>query len=272
MNDAARARPSRLLLRPGWIVFSVFTVLLLAAFVALGMWQLRRLEERRFDSRITAARLEREPLPLADFLAGAGTTDDPGHYRYTAVSAVGNFLEEGTVEVRSQVHQGVDGVHVVHPFVLEDGRAALVNIGWFPSGAARPPASGLYGAGRVEITGLIRASQPRPALGRTEPEGTLQRVSRIDIPRLDRQVGAPLLPFWIQLTAPDDPQALPVPVPLPDLGDGPHLAYAIQWFSFGAVLAGGYGALLRRDLKRSRRAEEAEGAPDPPLSGRRASG
>ena len=272
MNDAARARPSRLLLRPGWIVFSMVTVLLLAVFAALGMWQLRRLEERRFDNRITAARLEREPLPLADFLAVPGATNDPAHYHYTVVAAAGAFLEEGTVEVRSQVHQGVDGAHVVHPFLLDDGWAALVNIGWFPSGTVRPPASELYGTGRVEITGLIRPSQPRPALGRTEPEGELRRVSRIDIPRLGRQVEPPLLPFWIQLTAPDDPQALPVPVPLPDLGDGPHLAYAIQWFSFGAVLAGGYAAMLRRDLKRLRRAEEAEGAPDPLLSGRRASG
>lgn len=267
MNDPSRARPSRLLLRPGWMIFSAVAVLLLAVFAALGMWQLRRLEERRFDNRITAARLEREPLPLADFLAVPGVTEDPGHYRYTAVSAAGVFLEEGAVEVRSQVHQGVDGVHIVHPFLLDDGRAALVNIGWFPSGAARPPAAGIYGAGRVEITGLVRPSQPRPALGRTEPEGELRRVSRIDVPRLAQQVGPPLLPFWIQLTAPDDPQAPPVPVPLPDLGDGPHLPYAIQWFSFGAVLAGGYAALLRRDLKRLRRREEAGDGPGPPLSG-----
>ena len=271
MNDPARPRPSHPLRRPGWIIFSAVAALLLSVFASLGMWQLRRLDERRFDNRITAARLQRPPLPLEEFLAQPGAMDDPGHYEYTAVSASGVFLEEGAVDVRSQVNEGVDGVHAVHPFLMEDGRAALVNIGWFPAGAARPPLTGLYGPGRVEITGLVRPTQPRPPLGRTEPEGPLRRVSRIDVPRIGQQVSPPLLPFWIQLTAPDDPQALPEPVPPPDLGEGPHLPYAVQWFSFGAVLLGGYAALLRRDVRRFRRAGE-KGSPSPPPPGRRASG
>ena len=45
------------------------------------------------------------------------------------------------------------------------------------------------------------------------------------------------------------PSALPVPVPLPELSEGPHLSYAIQGFSFAAVTAVGAGVLLRRDRR-----------------------
>jgi cytochrome oxidase assembly protein ShyY1 len=38
-----------------------------------------------------------------------------------------------------------------------------------------------------------------------------------------------------------------VPVPLPDLSEGPHLSYAIQWFCFAAVAVAGAAILVRRE-------------------------
>jgi cytochrome oxidase assembly protein ShyY1 len=50
---------------------------------------------------------------------------------------------------------------------------------------------------------------------------------------------------------PKQPGTLPAIVPPPDLGNGPHLAYAIQWFLFIPTALGVYAALLRREARKS---------------------
>jgi len=59
------------------------------------------------------------------------------------------------------------------------------------------------------------------------------------------------LPFVIQQlplsAAPDRP--LPpglIRWPIPELSDGPHLSYAIQWFSFAVIIVVGAAALARK--------------------------
>ena len=59
-----------------------------------------------------------------------------------------------------------------------------------------------------------------------------------------------VLPVVLQAAAADG-GGLAV-VPPPDLGEGPHLGYAVQWFLFAAVGLVGYPFLLRR------RAREAQ--------------
>jgi len=45
---------------------------------------------------------------------------------------------------------------------------------------------------------------------------------------------------------------LPIPVDPPTFDDeGPHLAYAVQWFSFLAIGLVGYGFLIRKSLPSS---------------------
>ena len=103
-------------------------------------------------------------------------------------------------------------------------------------------------AGRTPVTGVVRASQERAPIGPTEPEGRLEVVARIDLERLDRQFDD-LIPVWIQDTS-AHADALPVRLRLPETDDaGPHLAYAIQWYSFAAIGAIGYGLLIRKTVR-----------------------
>lgn len=255
----------RIAVRPRWIVFSVLVVVVAVACVFLGFWQLSRLEERRSSNAVLVARLAREPIPLEDLTSALrpeqGIEVDPAHYEHTRVVATGRLTERGRVLVRSQVVSGQAGVHGVYAMELDDGTAVLVNVGWFPiDSEIGSIADALGGSGHIELTGLVRADQKRPALGRAEPPGLLDTVARIDIDRIQQQVEAPLLPFWIQMVEPDDPGRLPIPVPLPEAGEGSHLSYAVQWFSFAAVAVIGYAALMRRELRPGRRRKaRAEG-------------
>jgi cytochrome oxidase assembly protein ShyY1 len=57
------------------------------------------------------------------------------------------------------------------------------------------------------------------------------------------------LPLQLAGQTPPQPGALPIPVPLPALSEGPHLSYAIQWFSFATIALVGAAILLRRDRR-----------------------
>lgn len=240
--------------RPRWIVLSVLVILVSAGCTILGFWQLDRLGERRSTNTVMRARLEGETVPLHQLVAALqpqeGYEVDPAHYEYTKVRAGGVLTDEGRVLVRSQVLEGRAGFHAVFPLRLKEGRGVLVNIGWFPLGMDPPPVAELFRPdGRIELVGFLRADQQRPAFGRREPEGWLDTVARIDVDRIQMQVGMELLPFWVQLIEPDDPARLPVPAPAPELDEGSHLSYAVQWFSFGLIALLGYVALMRKELK-----------------------
>ena len=42
---------------------------------------------------------------------------------------------------------------------------------------------------------------------------------------------------------------IPIPLPLPDLTEGPHLSYAVQWFIFMTIALIGYPLVLRKVSK-----------------------
>ena len=252
--------------RPRWILLSAFVVVFVVASIMLGFWQLSRLSERRDQNAIVASRLDRAPVSLEEVVVAlqpVGTVQqDPADLEFTLVTASGVLQDEGRVLVRSQVVNGQAGVHAVYPLGLDDGSAVLVNVGWFPLGFDPPPVVDLYPPdSRLDLLGMVRATQLRPSFGRQEPEGALDQVARIDIGRIQEQVDAPLLGFWIQLLEPHADGTLPVPADVPDLDEGAHFSYAIQWFSFATIAVVGYIALVRKELTRLRRAADRSSEP-----------
>jgi cytochrome oxidase assembly protein ShyY1 len=99
-------------------------------------------------------------------------------------------------------------------------------------------------ARNVVVEGWLIAPESR---GRSHPDRD-GIVRTLDITGIGDRLPFDLAPFAIQLRAQDPPNAeLPVPVPLPELSEGPHLSYAIQWFCFAAVAVAGAAILMRRE-------------------------
>jgi surfeit locus 1 family protein len=238
-------------LSPRWIIAHLVVVVVAVVFVNLGFWQLRRLDERRLANAVGESRFEADPTPIETLIAAAG--DDLGSLEYRHVTATGVFHPEDEVLIRSEVHLGVAGFHVITPLVDENGTAVLVNRGWVPLAMDRTPVSDAPPpGGTVAIEGWVHPTQTRPALGPKDPaEGRLVAMNRVDIDRISQQVSYPLAPVYVvELGA--DQGRLPVPVDLPVFDDeGPHLGYAIQWFAFTIIGLVGYAALIRRSAKRS---------------------
>ncbi len=233
------------------MVAHVVVVALAILFIYLGFWQLRRLEERQLENTVGESRFEAAPVDVGLMLDSAGEERDSLEFR--RANATGVFQPNDEVLVRSQVHQGVAGFHVITPLLGEGGSAVLVNRGWVPLDADEVPVTAAPPPeGTVTVTGWVRPTQTRGALGPSDPDdGRLVAMSRVDIDRIQEQVPYELEPVYMSLL--DDLDGdLPLAAPPPSFADeGPHLAYAIQWFSFALIGLLGYFFLIRRAARRS---------------------
>lgn len=234
----------RALRQPKWMIAAVVVVGLALLFIRLGIWQLDRLEQRRTQNAVASERLKGEVVALDDALVVA--TGDLSELEYRPVTLTGEFDPSEEVLIRSQVELGSAGFHVITPFFIEDGLAVLVNRGWVPLEMDTPPVSATPDSGVHQLEGWVSLTQTRPPLGAQEPEGELDVLNRVDVDRIAEQVPYELAPVYVVATG-EGSQGLPVTVDPPDLTDeGPHLAYAIQWFGFAAVGLIGFYFLLRR--------------------------
>lgn len=238
----------RFVLGPRWVAGHVAVALAVAVMVSLGFWQLRRLEERRDYNELVE---QRSSLPVAGIEEVGDVGVGAAEFRRVRVTGRFDGSEDTLIGYRSL--NGVSGHHVVTPLVLVDGTAVLVNRGWVPAHYLEgwPVADAAPSPGVVDVTGVVRAPERRGSFGPRDPDdGELLLVSRVDVERIARQIDAPVRPFWIQLTTPAPAGGIPAPVPVPDLGEGNHLSYAVQWFIFAAGAAGGWLILLRVSARR----------------------
>jgi surfeit locus 1 family protein len=167
--------------------------------------------------------------------------------RYRAAVVQGHFDYAQTVALAGQGWQGQPGIHLLTPLLVEGtDQAVLVDRGWVPAALAEPEDwAPFQTAGAVEISGRIQLSQPR--LNAPPLAGPERHIFQVDLDRLQGQLPYKLLPLYIV----QSPVSAQIELPFrrePDLrlNNGPHLGYALQWFAFTIILAGGYLKYVRQ--------------------------
>lgn len=215
-------------------------VLVAALFVRLGFWQLSRLEERRAANRAAA---EARAEPARELGAGADWTAEELNQRWVVAS--GAFDHAHEIVIRGQAFQGTPGVLVVTPLRLTASDSAVpVLRGFVPAAdAVRAEIDSLREPGAVRVRGLATpiasgGGQPLDYSGHTT-------WARLDLAALRARLPYPVLPVLLRQTPDSGLPALPRRLPAPELSEGPHLSYAIQWFAF-AVMAVAFGVLVVR--------------------------
>lgn len=227
----------RPLTTPRWLAAHIVALALLVLFVNLGLWQLRRLEERQLENLVGAERAAAPALDLEIAVAAAGANFESLADRH--VSAAGTFDPAQEVLIRSQVEAGQAGFHVITPFRLDSGAVVLVNRGWVPLDMGSVPVLASPPLGHVDIEAIVRVDQFRPG----GSQGAHPVYNRVDIKAIGRGVA---LPVYLALEG-ERSNRLPIPLPTPEFSaEGSHLFYAIQWFSFALIGVVGYLFLLRR--------------------------
>jgi len=218
----------------------VIAIVVAATCVNLGLWQLRRLDERRALNAEILDRRSTSPISIFD-VAGSVAAEP-----YRPATARGRYDVDHEVLVYGRSLDGEAGHHVVTPLLLPDGGAVLVVRGWVPFAmqaapvrAAAPPAN------EVRVEGFLA---PDEGDGSVAPDAH-GIVRDLDVRGIASSLPYDVFPLPLQLAdqTPPQPGSLPIPVPLPALSEGPHLSYAIQWFAFAVVALVGAWILLRRD-------------------------
>jgi cytochrome oxidase assembly protein ShyY1 len=219
----------------------VLAVVVAATCVGLGLWQLRRLEERRALNATILGRRSAAPISIEGVSRGAG---EP----YRRAAARGIYDVEHEVLLYGRTLDGEAGHQVVTPLVLADGGAILVVRGWVPFAMQTAPVRGAAPpAAEVGVSGSLL---PDEGDGSTAPDANgVIRV--LDVVGIASTLPYEVFPLPLRLIeqAPPQPGSLPTPVPIPELSEGPHLSYAIQWFTFAAVALVGAAILVRRERR-----------------------
>ena len=122
-------------------------------FIALGLWQLQRADEKRTLNALRDVRSEEPPVALKDVV-----TEDIEDLRFQPVLAEGQYDGAHQFLLDNQLERQAVGYHVLTPFRLSGtDRAVLVNRGWLPQGTSRQNLPDIHQlpAGVTRVTGLV---------------------------------------------------------------------------------------------------------------------
>lgn len=264
MPGSHRQAPYGFLLSRRWLGWFALAALAAAVCVLLGNWQWDRMGQRHERNNLIRSNVGAAPV-AADTLLRVGSAPRDGA-EYARVRVTGSYDVARQLLVRLRPFEGQVGYHVLTPLVAEDGRALLVDRGWVPAGDV---GSGLPEVpdpprGRVTVTARVRPSEPASTTG-TPPAG---QVTRIDVPGIAATLPYEVYGGYGELTR-EDPtlRTAPTQIPPPEPSEGPHLAYAFQWYLFAALGFGGLVVLARREAA-DRRAADDSPTPGPAESPR----
>ena len=236
-----------------WFLTTLLAIVAVGVLIRLGIWQLDRLAQRReFNARVIAQQ-KADPFALDSQSVGA----DLLSMEYRAVVVTGKYDPAQQVVLRNQVWQAQPGVHLLTPLVISGtDRAVLVDRGWIPSEEAAPDKRSKYDEpGIITVRGVLRRPQTKPDFGGVPDPLLAPGQTRLDawniinLERISQQVSVPLLLAYIQ-QSPGSTQSAPPyrSEPQLDLSEGSHFSYALQWFTFAAILAIGYPVYVRRHV------------------------
>jgi surfeit locus 1 family protein len=238
--------------RPGRarLLFAACAALLCAGFLALGTWQIYRLQWKtaliaQVDQRVHAA-------PQAAPSRDAWPRLSKDHDEYLHVRLRGQFLDTPSTLVQAATELG-SGYWVLAPLRAEDGQIVLVNRGFIPASAKQAGAAALPGA--FEITGLLRMSEPGGGFLRKNDPPRERWFSR-DVAAIGTARGlAGVAPYFIDQDAAAAGMARPG-APVGGLTvvsfNNNHLVYALTWFAMALMAAGACVFVMREGGKKSK--------------------
>jgi len=221
-----------------WALFKSIIALLLIILCLWGsQWQYHRGVDRHARNNIIEKRIAQSPIELST------VKGDLADYEWQRVVVAGTFNPDKQILLRNRYNDGKYGYEVLTLFTSTDKKIFWVDRGWVQAGATAttPPVVTALPSGEVSIFGRLRldSSLPRGSFFALPGKGEglvseLNAQSQLDTEK-----------FYIDLLSGSEKSLTPeVAAQLPELSDGPHMAYALQWIFFGGLVL--YGRILIR--------------------------
>lgn len=226
-----------------WFGYLVVAIVFAVACVLLSRWQFDRRDEAVAEVTRISANYDASPVPVGLALPALDSFDAAD--KWLPVTLTGSYLIDEQLLVRNRPHNGRPGFEVLTPLLLDNGSVFVVNRGWvapgpndIPDAVPAPP------AGHVTVVARLKAGEPSIA-GRTAPAG---QIPTIELEQVAALLDKPTYTGAYGLLEAGDPGALATESK-PELDEGPHLSYAVQWIVFALLGFGGLAYALRQEYR-----------------------
>ena len=249
-------RAFKFLLTPKWIFVTLICLAMLPAFQALSNWQWHRLHDRQAYNVEIQAEIDKAPIDITELLIANNESKTlPSESQWRTVELTGAWLQNDQVLVRKKSLESDLGLWVVTPLRLTDGTVVMVNRGWTAAAnsAVDSPVVAGVPSGTIEVLGRVRDVQARTKPAPTDlPSGQVDRIIPMEI------VNSPetLSNAYVEMTAsrPESKTSEIRTLPEPEVTEGAHRSYALQWMFFEIMTLIGWTILVRNEFKEQQKA------------------
>jgi cytochrome oxidase assembly protein ShyY1 len=227
---------------------ALFSALMIAVLVSLGVWQLQRRVAKHALIAALTERLAADPIALPPPTDWAQLT--PSHDEFRRVSFAARYAAQPDAMVYSSgsaIRSDVSGpgTWAFMPVQLAGGARVAINAGFVPNSLQDRAqqdraAKSLVTGEPVRLTGYLRFPETGGALT-PNPDADKRLWFVRDIAAMAATLGwGEVAPFYIDLEAPVPASGVPKPGPLGVRLKDDHLQYAITWFGLAATVTIGF--------------------------------
>jgi len=229
------------------ITVSILALLLIFGCVQGALWQYERYETRHANNELIRKNISIAALLTEDELSSKTASE----IAWRSISLEGNFDPSKEFLIRNRYHEGKYGFGVITLFISNSGKRYWIDRGWVIAGkdAQTPPVIQKVDSLPIEITARVRTSEIESRV-----QGSVFALPVADsTPKLvkwNSEQAIETEPIYFDLISSSNPEVTPeVATALPELSDGPHLAYSFQWILFIFLVLFAWYLVIREDLK-----------------------
>ena len=227
------------LLRPRWIILTFLLAILIYLFIELSGWQFDRYHQRIDRNKDFVTAVAGVPIPIEN------VSQLNNLKQWGKVSLSGQYLDAESKLVRKRYLKNSLGFWVLTPFQLANKEIILVNRGWIPSANSSTSELAIPNSPtqQVLIEGYL---QPMEKFKANPADLPSNQINDINIEKFQGNIYPN---YYIQVGKSNPVEKYIGIIYLPEVSNGPHLSYAIQWILFALLLPIGWYVLLKNEDK-----------------------
>jgi cytochrome oxidase assembly protein ShyY1 len=248
--------------RRGVAGFGAFTLVMVALFVGLGVWQLQRRAEKHALIAALTERLAAAPGALPPASQWSALTPERDEFRRVRFAAIYEPGPDAMVySSGSAVRDDISGpgTWAFVPARIPTGETVVINAGFVQNTmqdreqqdrAVKP----LVAGETVMLTGYLRFPEAAGVL--TPAQNVAKRLwfTRDHLAMAHALGWGEVAPFYVDLEAPLPANGIPKPGPLDVHLKDDHMQYAITWFALAGAVVIAFAVWLRAQRRAAFRA------------------
>lgn len=225
---------------------TALAVALIYGCIQGALWQYDRHQVRHDKNSLILANINKPAITESQLI---NLNDTKRAWRETEIT--GSFIPTKEILVRNRYHEGKYGFGVITLFKSEQDNFFWVDRGWVVAGkdATTPPITMPVTGDKVEILARVRIANIENQIAGSVfavPNGKDGK----QLEKWNETGSVTTQDFYLDLISTSNSQFDPeVPSTLPEISDGPHLAYSLQWLIFAFLVALALFLVIREERK-----------------------